>query len=54
MKLTSADTRRNIATSCVSLNHLVDHEFRVAAVLMRGTGLCEPWNHLEDLTQQPL
>jgi MOSC domain-containing protein YiiM len=51
MKLTAADTRRNIATSGVPLNHLVDHEFRVGAVLMRGTRLCEPCKHLEDLTQ---
>jgi MOSC domain-containing protein YiiM len=51
IKLTAADTRRNIATSGVPLNHLVDREFRVGAVLMRGTRLCEPCKHLEDLTQ---
>ena len=51
IKLTAADTRRNIATSGVPLNHLVDHEFRVGAVLMRGTRLCEPCKHLDDLTQ---
>ncbi len=52
IKLTAADTRRNIATSGVPLNHLVDHEFRVGAVLMRGTRLCEPCKHLDDLTQR--
>ena len=51
VKLTAADTRRNIVTSGVPLNHLVDHEFRVGAVLMRGTRLCEPCKHLDDLTQ---
>jgi hypothetical protein len=51
VKLSAADTRRNIATSGVPLNHLVDHEFRVGAVLMRGTRLCEPCKHLDDLTQ---
>jgi MOSC domain len=51
IKLAAADTRRNIATSGVPLNHLVDHEFRVGAVLMRGTRLCEPCKHLDDLTQ---
>ena len=51
IKLAAADTRRNIATSGVPLNHLVDREFRVGAVLMRGTRLCEPCKHLDELTQ---
>jgi hypothetical protein len=51
IKLAAADTRRNIATSRVPLNHLVDREFWVGAVLMRGTRLCEPCKHLDDLTQ---
>ena len=52
IKLAAADARRNIATSGVPLNHLVDREFWVGAVLMRGTRLCEPCKHLEDLTQR--
>jgi MOSC domain-containing protein YiiM len=52
IKLTAADTRRNIATSSVPLNHLVDREFCVGTVLMRGTRLCEPCKHLDDLTRQ--
>ena len=51
IRLSAADTRRNIATSSVPLNHLVDREFWVGAVLMRGTRLCEPCKHLDDLTQ---
>ncbi len=51
IKLAAADTRRNIATSGVPLNHLVDREFWVGSVLMRGTRLCEPCKHLDDLTQ---
>jgi len=51
IKLAGADTRRNIATSSVPLNHLVDREFWVGSVLMRGTRLCEPCKHLDDLTQ---
>jgi MOSC domain-containing protein YiiM len=51
IKLAAADTRRNIATSSVPLNHLVDREFWVGAMLMRGTRLCEPCKHLDDLTQ---
>jgi hypothetical protein len=50
MKIAGADTRRNIVTSSVPLNHLVDREFWVGAVLMRGTRLCEPCKHLDDLT----
>jgi hypothetical protein len=52
IKLTPAQTRRNIVTSGVPLNHLVDREFRVGGVLMRGTRLCEPCMHLEELTQR--
>jgi MOSC domain-containing protein YiiM len=52
IKLAPADTRRNIATCGVPLNHLVEHEFWVGAVLMRGTRLCEPCKYLEDLTQR--
>jgi MOSC domain-containing protein YiiM len=51
IKLTPAETRRNIATSGVPLNHLVDRTFRVGAVLMKGTRLCEPCKYLDGLTQ---
>jgi hypothetical protein len=51
IKLPAADARRNITTSGVPLDHLVDREFWVGAVLMRGTRLCEPCKHLDDLTQ---
>lgn len=47
---TAANSRRNIATAGVPLNHLVDREFRAGAVLMRGTRLCEPCRYLEELT----
>ena len=52
IKLSAADTRRNIATSGVPLNHLVDREFWVGPVLVRGTRLCEPCQHLDELTQR--
>jgi MOSC domain-containing protein YiiM len=51
IKLTPAETRRNIATSGVPLNHLVDRTFRVGAVLMKGTRLCEPCKYLDGLTR---
>ena len=51
IELAAADTRRNVATSGVPLNHLVDREFWVGPVLMRGMRLCEPCQHLEELTR---
>ena len=49
--LESSLARRNIVTRGVALNHLVEREFRVGAVLLRGTRLCEPCMHLEKLSQ---
>ena len=51
IKLSAMDSRRNIATSGVPLNHLVDREFWVGSVRMRGRRLCEPCKHLDELTQ---
>jgi len=51
IRLAAADARRNVVTAGVPLNHLVDREFSVGAVRMRGTRLCEPCKHLEQLTQ---
>ncbi|HEV2494905.1 MAG TPA: MOSC domain-containing protein [Terriglobia bacterium] len=45
-------SRRNLVTRGVALNHLVGREFKVGEVLLRGTKLCEPCSHLEGLTQQ--
>ena len=44
--------RRNVVTRGVPLNHLVDKEFSVGEVRLRGTKLCEPCGHLESLTHQ--
>jgi len=44
-------SRRNIVTRGVALNHLVGREFRVGDVTLRGIRLCEPCLHLESLTQ---
>lgn len=46
----AAQARRNIVTRGVALNHLVDREFAVGEVVLRGTRLCEPCSHLEKLT----
>lgn len=51
LELSAAESRRNIATRGVPLNHLVDRTFRVGTVLMKGTRLCEPCKHLEGLSR---
>jgi MOSC domain-containing protein YiiM len=51
VKLSAADTRRNVATRGVPLNHLVGRAFRVGEVRLRGTRLCEPCRYLEGLTR---
>ena len=51
VKLGAAESRRNIATTGVALNHLVGREFWVGAVKLRGTRLCEPCKYLDGLTQ---
>ncbi len=51
IKLDPGDGRRNIVTRGVALNHLVEREFRVGDVTLRGVRLCEPCAHLESLTQ---
>jgi MOSC domain-containing protein YiiM len=45
-------SRRNIVTRGVALNHLVEREFKVGQIVLRGTRLCEPCSHLEKLTRQ--
>jgi len=44
------ETRRNIVTQHVALNHLVGKTFQVGNVKMRGVSLCEPCMHLQKLT----
>jgi MOSC domain-containing protein YiiM len=46
------DTRRNIVTRGVALNHLVGREFTVGRVRLRGVLLCEPCGYLAKLTQE--
>lgn len=49
--LAPGESRRNIVTRGVYLNHLVDREFRVGGVILKGLRLCEPCSHLESLTR---
>ncbi|MGH7775074.1 MAG: MOSC domain-containing protein [Candidatus Binatia bacterium] len=52
IEIAPRDSRRNIATRGVPLNHLVGQEFRVGEVRLRGVRLCDPCSHLEGLTQK--
>jgi MOSC domain-containing protein YiiM len=45
------ETRRNLVTEGVALNHLVGRTFRLGAVRMRGVRLAEPCAYLEQLTR---
>lgn len=49
-KLDPTDSRRNIVTRDVPLNHLVGKEFTVGEVTLRGVRLNGPCNHLAKLT----
>lgn len=52
ISLSPSDTRRNIITRGVALNHLVGRTFRVGAARFEGLRLCEPCGHLEKLTRE--
>ncbi|MBI2912680.1 MAG: MOSC domain-containing protein [Chloroflexi bacterium] len=52
VKLGPGDSRRNIVTRGVALNHLVGREFAVGQVVLRGVRLCEPCAHLASLTDE--
>ncbi len=47
LELAEDETRRNLVTLGVPLNHLVDREFRVGSVRLRGVDLAEPCVYLE-------
>ena len=52
LQLAYEEARRNIVTRGVDLTKLVDKEFTVGDVTMRGARLSEPCQHLADLTDQ--
>jgi MOSC domain-containing protein YiiM len=45
------ETRRNLVTEGVPLNHLVDRTFRIGDVVLRGRRLAEPCSYLASLTR---
>lgn len=44
--------RRNVVTRGVALNHLIGRDFNVGAAILRGTRLCEPCLHLDNLSRK--
>ena len=53
MALAPGETRRNLVTRGVALNHLVGRDFTVGGVRLRGHELCEPCKYLAGLTGRP-
>lgn len=51
--LASGETRRNLVTRGIALNHLVDQEFTVGGVRLKGWELCEPCGDLARMTGKP-
>lgn len=49
IELDESETRRNLVTAGVPLNHLVGRDFRVGDVVLRGIRLAEPCAYLENL-----
>jgi MOSC domain-containing protein YiiM len=49
LAVSAGDTRRNILTEGVALNHLVGQEFSVGGARLRGIALCEPCSHLDEV-----
>jgi len=47
-----SDSRRNVVTRGVPLNHLVGKEFWIGDVKARGLRLCEPCSHLQKLSHE--
>ena len=54
VKLSAAETRRNVATSGVPLNHLVGQRFRVGDVVLKGGRLNFPCRYIEELLGLPI
>src|SRR4029077_19356999 len=47
--LAPGETRRNLVTRGISLNHLVAQDFQIGEVKAQGIRLCEPCDHLQRL-----
>ncbi|MEA2476551.1 MAG: hypothetical protein QOC87_750 [Actinomycetota bacterium] len=54
VELAPSDSRRNIVTRGVALNHLVGKEFTVGETRLRGVKLNEPCRHLVAVAGKPM
>ncbi len=54
IELKPGETRRNLTTRAVPLNHLVGKRFRVGAALLYGARLNVPCKYLEQVTGKPV
>jgi ADP-ribose pyrophosphatase YjhB (NUDIX family) len=54
LELPPGETRRNVTTRGIALNGLVGRTFWIGDVLARGTSLCEPCRHLEEVSGKRL
>jgi MOSC domain-containing protein YiiM len=50
VELAPGESRRNLVTRGVALNHLVGRDFQIGGVKAHGIRLCEPCSHLQRLT----
>lgn len=50
LQVTHEDSRRNLLTTGVPLNHLVGKRFKIGTVILEGKRLCEPCNTLAQST----
>ncbi len=48
--LNGTESRRNVTTRGVALNHLVGKQFKAGEAVFRGIRLCEPCEHLEKVS----
>lgn len=55
IEINPGEHRRNIETSGIALLDLIDKEFRIGPVKLKGIRVCQPCQHLVDLTgKKPL
>lgn len=54
LSLSHAESRRNLLTENVPLNHLVGRQFQVGDVVLKGVELCEPCRYLEGCLDRKL
>ena len=50
IRLKPGESRRNVLTEGVALNHLIYRTFRLGGTVLRGVELCEPCGYLEKVT----